>query len=191
MTAEPHKNLLVRALLFTASSVTAFWGLMNFLGPSGPALDALALGQGTSAVFGHVGEVQIHCQEPSGDSTCRKALVTDADEKGVLWLGNSQLHGINQYRDGDLPGPQLVAEHLLSSNLPFASISPPNASLTEHYVIYEWMRATTAIETIVIGLCYDDTREQGLRPSIKSTLADAGLKKGFRKQSLVNNCLRR
>lgn len=191
MTSESHKNLFLRLLVFASTLVAAFWGLAKFLGSSGPALDALALGQATSAVFGHVGGVPIHCQEPSGDSTCRKALVTDADEKGVLWLGNSQLHGINQYRDGDLPGPQLVAEHLLSSNLPFASISPPNASLTEHYAIYEWVRAATAIKTVIIGLCYDDTREQGLRPSIKSALADSQTQERLQKTEFGQHLLTR
>ena len=93
----------------------------------------------------------------------------------VLWLGNSQLHAINR-REGDSGralsnAPDFAGQR---AGYPFWALSLPNAGLQEHYVLFEWAMSRRRPDQVVIGLVYDDLREDGLRGELE-LLADEAL----------------
>lgn len=96
------------------------------------------------------------------------------DKKNLLWLGNSQLHGINQLKEGDKNSVEYLHDSLLSSNINVIAYSIPNANLQEHLVLLKYLVSVMPIEKLVIPVFFDDTRESGLRPDlIRKEFADA------------------
>jgi hypothetical protein len=86
----------------------------------------------------------------------------------VLWLGNSQLHAINQFRTGDHLGPYWLAE---SCDCDPLGISLPNASLQEHLVLTHTITARLPVSAVVVKLVFDDLREDGLRDDLAPMLS--------------------
>jgi hypothetical protein len=118
-----------------------------------------------------------------------EAVVTSARRKEagrpvVAWLGNSQLHTINQNTPGDHLAPYWLAEALATSCpvLPLG-ISLPNASLQEHLVVALWAIDRLKVDALILPLVFDDLRETGLRdefsglldPGTRRALADTGI----------------
>lgn len=91
----------------------------------------------------------------------------------VLWLGNSQLHTINQFHDGDRLAPYWLRAQAKDppSMLPLG-FSLPNANLQEHYVSALYVSDNVRLRGIVIGLCFDDLREDGLRGDFGTLLTE-------------------
>jgi len=89
----------------------------------------------------------------------------------ILWLGNSQLHFINQFQPGEHVAPFWLRK---SVDCPDAfvplGISLANASLQEHYVLAEYFWQRFHIRTLILQLCFDDLREDGLREEFAELL---------------------
>ena len=81
-----------------------------------------------------------------------------------VWLGNSQLHDINDFKDGQQTGPYYASEAL---GWPVLGLSLPNASLQEHYVVTKWLFSQAKPAWILLPVVFDDLREDGLRDSLK------------------------
>jgi hypothetical protein len=92
----------------------------------------------------------------------------------VLWLGNSQLHYINQSQAGDHVAPFWLRK---ASACPVGTIplgvSLPNANLQEHYVLMRYALERLPVKLVLLELCFDDLREDGLRDEFSSVLNDA------------------
>src|SRR5437016_5229227 len=82
----------------------------------------------------------------------------------ILWLGNSQLHFINQYAQGDHVAPYWLrqAAPCPDTTVPLG-VSLPNANLQEHYILASYVTTRLPIRLIILELCFDDMREDGLR----------------------------
>lgn len=80
-----------------------------------------------------------------------------------LWLGNSQLHTINQPIDGDAPAMQWASEAL---GFPVYGVSLNNANLQEHLVVLHWALARRKFQWLILPLCFDDLREDGIRTEL-------------------------
>lgn len=91
--------------------------------------------------------------------------------KTILWLGNSQLHGINQYQAGDQNAVEALHHLLKPSATDVVAFSLPNANLQEHYLLFEYFIQHIKIDKLLIPVFLDDTRENGIR----STLVDQPL----------------
>jgi hypothetical protein len=92
----------------------------------------------------------------------------------ILWLGNSQLHYINQARDGDHVAPFWLrkASTCPSGTVPLG-ISLPNANLQEHYILADYVWKRLPVRLLLLELCFDDLREDGLRDEFSMVLARA------------------
>lgn len=86
-----------------------------------------------------------------------------------LWLGNSQMHTVNQ-RQPDEFVASLHASEILG--WPVRTLSLPNASLQDHLVMLHWALAQRKPDWLVLALCYDDLRENGLRAEFTDVTAD-------------------
>jgi hypothetical protein len=82
----------------------------------------------------------------------------------LLWLGNSQLHYINQFQDGDHLSPYwLMKLQRKEQSLEPLGFSLPNASFQEFLVLSLYVTNKIPVDLIVIELCFDDLREDELR----------------------------
>ena len=97
----------------------------------------------------------------------------------LLWLGNSQLHYINQFEAGDHIAPYWLRRELECPSVatPFG-FSLPNANLQEHYILQRHVTRRVPIRMILLELCFDDLREEGLRPEFSVLLDDDQLTGG-------------
>ena len=94
----------------------------------------------------------------------------------VLWLGNSQLHAINQFRPGDHLAPYwLVAGAECQDCFLPLGLSLPNANMQEHYALELDVTRHIPVKMAVLELCYDNLREDGLRDEFE-LLMDDGLR---------------
>lgn len=89
----------------------------------------------------------------------------------VIWLGNSQLHSINQFKPGDHLAPYWLIEGANCFNcfMPLG-ISLPNANLQEHYALEVDITRRLPVKLIVLELCYGQLREDGLRDEFELTM---------------------
>ena len=72
-----------------------------FVSSSDINLKELALGQDTKGLFGEVEDLKIHCLDLTDYQECLSDYSKFGGSKPIiLWLGNSQLHSINDYKEG-------------------------------------------------------------------------------------------
>ncbi len=92
-------------------------------------------------------------------------------EDFVLWLGNSQLHTINQPRPYDHLAPYWLkaAGGLPEGTIPLG-FSLPNANLQEYFGIAAAVLGKVPVRALVLGLVFDDLREDDLRSDFASFL---------------------
>lgn len=91
----------------------------------------------------------------------------------ALWLGNSQLHFVNQYRRGDHVAPYWVRRGLDCPDAQFAlGISMPNANDQEYYALLIYALRRAPIDAVVLELVFDELREDGLRDDFATLLTD-------------------
>ncbi len=99
----------------------------------------------------------------------RAALASGSttEREYILWLGNSQLHAINQYRPGDHTAPYWLKTALKApSDLWPLGFSLPNANLQEHQVVSQYVASHLPVRALVLELVFDDLREDGLRAGL-------------------------
>lgn len=79
----------------------------------------------------------------------------------IFWLGNSQLHLINQFQPGAHLAPYWLRQEL-DCAVPLG-MSLANANLQEQYVLAGYAASHLPARMILLELCFDDMREDGLR----------------------------
>ena len=150
------------------------------------AFDELALGPQTTTYWSKIESDPIHCgMEIDHFKSCVDAYDRNGKNRDVvLWLGNSQLHAINQFSKGDKSAAFHLHTTLRDRNRYLFTISIPNANLQEHLVLFEHAVQHLPVKTLVLPLVFDDTRETGLRgnlqslallPEIKNKLAETSI----------------
>ena len=82
----------------------------------------------------------------------------------LLWLGNSQLHAINQIQPEDHTAPFYATTRLDRTTW---ALSLPNASLQEHLAIAAWAIQRRPPDWLIVGLVFDDLREHGMRRGLE------------------------
>ena len=159
-----------RVLLSSLATLAVACGVFALLRPPPKVRFAdLALGPGTSSLRASVQGDRVHCAGPRDAGLC---LEPAGERPVVLWLGNSQLHGVNQLRPGQENAAPQVHRALRGDGLYPLTFSQANANLQEHLVLLEWLRPRARIDTLVLALCFDDLRETGLRPGLRAALED-------------------
>lgn len=93
-----------------------------------------------------------------------------------LWLGNSQLHAINQVKDGDHLAPYWARESLPcpECTIPLG-VSVPNANLQELLLLSRYVEKKLKVNSMIIELPFIGMREDGIRDELKA-LIDPALK---------------
>ena len=89
---------------------------------------------------------------------------TPCKPANILWLGNSQLHFIENFEKGQHAAPFLLRRALdcPETTIPLG-VSLPHANLQEDYVLFHIVKCRLPVSAIIIQLSFDDLREDGLR----------------------------
>jgi len=136
-------------------------------------LDELALGEDNKKLLGIENENIIHCSDLGDLKDCFDSYNNAGDKMPVvLWLGNSQLHAINQAKNDDEVAPLHLHRKLKNYSMYTLTFSQPNANLQEHFLLFAHLLNKFPIQTLILPIVFDDMREDDLRPNIKDILND-------------------
>ena len=137
--------------------------------------DELALGKETSVSIKGVDGAQIHCQDLRDAKYCIDGYnnkIFKVNKDVVLWLGNSQLHSINQIKPNDETATVILHKQMNDLKKYVISFSQPNANLQEHYILFNYLAGKLPISALVLPVVFDDMRETGIRNSITDAFVD-------------------
>lgn len=153
----------------------------SLIDPSGK-LEEFALGPETSTYWGTFSGRKIHCSTPNDSDNCIAAYSEyGADKDLILWLGNSQLHAINQMEVKDVTAVELVHRSLRDGGQYVMGLSYPNVSLQQNYVTFEYIGYKLPIMTLILPVVFDDFRETGIGSQFSLAFETPGV---------VNNLMR-
>lgn len=134
------------------------------------------LAPNTVQVLGQLADGRVHCLTFDDADHCIQPARARALPKKVLWLGNSQLHDINQFENGNRPASELFAEALRPHGADGLTFSQSNGNLGEHLVLFEALLSPFEAQVLIIPLVFDDMRETGLRREIARALQDPSIR---------------
>jgi hypothetical protein len=146
--------------------------LLLLLASSGKTnnFEDLALGKNNVPVYAEYHGTRIHCTGVDDANLCLQGARERHLPNMALWLGNSQLHAINQYKPGQENAPPILFRILTNKCVDLLTFSQPNASFQEQYVLFEYLRNRLSPDVLILPLVFDDTRETGIRDSISTAL---------------------
>jgi hypothetical protein len=157
--------LLVAGLLAALLLYVLFHGKVT-------RFEDLGLGAETSSVFAQLDGDPIHCHDMTDVAACLAGFERRGAGAAALWLGNSQLHGVNQYALGQETASARLAARLRPVGIDLLTLSQPNANLIEHLVLYGYLRERLPLRLLLLPAVFDDVRDANVRASVASALAD-------------------
>ncbi|WP_069470272.1 hypothetical protein [Candidatus Marithrix sp. Canyon 246] len=86
------------------------------------------------------------------------------------------LEGVQQRnlsKSGQENAPPILFRLLQKIDIDLITFSQPNASLQEHYVLFEYLKKRLPVQFLILPVVFDDLRENTLRLEIAQALADA------------------
>jgi len=138
--------------------------------------EEFALGSENTSSLEFVNNIQVHCYDLNNVNKCLEGYKNSRpDEEVVLWLGNSQLHSINQMKVKDLTASHLLHRFNIDNSKYVITLSQPNANLQEHYILFEYLMEKLPIKTLVLPVVFDDMREDGIRNSLLEILKNKNI----------------
>ncbi len=173
--------------IFIAIIILYFTAPLN---NSNQKFEDLALGEDTKNVIGKVDGIKIHCHNLTDYEDCLIDYSNYGDnEKITLWLGNSQLHAINDYRDGQKTSPMIFFKKAKKQKQYVLSLSQPNANLQEHLILTAHLVEKLPIEYLILPIVFDDLREDGIRENLKGILEDQDALKLIKSSKIGKNII--
>jgi len=172
------KNLANRSTLsvilpLLLGIIIASFALEFSYGGKNTKFEEIALGEGAGSIMFEYDGYPIHCDGIRDFAPCLEGWHIRGKNPVVLWLGNSQLHAVNQLKQGQENASPILFRRLYKQGIDLLTFSQPNVSLQEHYVLFEYLRLRLPVKTLVLPLVFDDLRETGMRSDIALALDDA------------------
>ena len=135
--------------------------------------EEFALGKNTKAIMASVKGKKIHCNDLKNLNLCIEGYKIDKNNSPVIiWLGNSQLHAINQNQLGNETAAPQIHRFLKEFNFHTLTLSQANANLQEHYLLFAYLLDRFPIKTLILPIVFDDMREDQIRSNIENILKD-------------------
>lgn len=169
--AAQREGLRELGVLFLATLLAGLLLYVLFHGKF-TRFDEIGLGEDTSAVFATVDGAPIHCGDLTTVEACLAGFRRRGNSAAALWLGNSQLHGVNQYLPGQETASARLFARLRPQGLDLVTLSQPNANLQEHLVLYSYLSSRLPLRGLLLPAVFDDVRETGIRDTLASALED-------------------
>ena len=162
-----------------------------FVSSSDINLKELALGQDTKGLFGEVEDLKIHCLDLTDYQECLSDYSKFGGSKPIiLWLGNSQLHSINDYKEGQETASMILFSLAKKKNHYLLTFSQPNANLQEHFIILSHLIKKMPIKYLILPVVFDDLRENGIRDGLQDVFLDDDSLKLINKSEIGKNLIR-
>lgn len=134
---------------------------------SNKKFEEFALGKENTTSIEFENEIQVHCHDLENSHKCINGFKNSRTrDEVVLWLGNSQLHTINQIQPGDITAAHIMHKYVAPDSKYYLTFSQANANLQEHYLLFEYLAHQLPVTTLVLSIVFDDMRETGIRPSL-------------------------
>ena len=134
----------------------------------------LALGVDTKSIFALVNNKKVHCHDMNDSKDCIDSYYKYGSAQSViLWLGNSQVHAINQPKSNAETAAIKLHRKFQIEGKYFLTYSQPNANLQEHYILLSHLITKLPITTLVLPVVFDDMREDGIRAGLLSVFDDS------------------
>lgn len=168
---DSRQKLLAMVL---GACIAALWISLVFKPHQTNFEQAEALGTATTSFFSRMGDYPIHCRDSRDLAECLAGVRARHAVSSVLWLGNSQLHAVNQWQAGQTNAAPFLFDKLKPIGLDLVTFSQPNANLQEHYVLFEYLQRQLPIKLLILPVVFDDTRESGIRKEISCLMDDSG-----------------
>ena len=131
------------------------------------------LGLNTAEIFDQHTQGVFHLGGRHRPSEVRDAVHGFGTKPKLLWLGASQLYGVNAYREGERNAAYQVFDALIRDNVATVTVSMPLAFAEEHEIVLQYLLAKEKISGLVIGAVYGDMRHEDVRTSVAELLEDA------------------
>lgn len=130
------------------------------------------LGTEATPTYGATDGYPVHCLDIRDAKNCLAGQRSRGAKYAALWLGNSQLSDINQWKPGEKSAPTLLFDLLAPINLDLLTFSLASACLQENYVIFEYLRQRMPLKVLILPVVFDDMREEGLRNGVTEFVRD-------------------
>ncbi len=128
--------------------------------------------EGTGGYFARYEDSPIHCRSIEDAQECLEGLGARGAKNAALWLGNSQLHAVNQHQRGERHAPDLLAQRLRERGLDLLTFSQPNGNVLEHLLLFTYLRQRMPLRVLLLPMVFNAFREGGVRTSITPAFAD-------------------
>lgn len=139
--------------------------------------DASTFGAATTTMMASYGGHSIHCHALDDANNCIKGVNARGANSSILWLGNSQIHAVNQAIGNDQTAVPALFESMKAKDLDLVVFSQPNSNLQEHWILFEYLSTKLPVKKLILPVVFDDTREEGLRKEVADALGDEGVRK--------------
>lgn len=128
--------------------------------------DELALGKDNKIIINKILDQNILCSSAENIEDCIQFLSKKNLKKKILWLGNSQLNGVNQAEIDSKIAPYRVSEYFLKKNIGLITFAVPNMSFQEYLIVFNYLVEKIEFDVVLLSLVFDDTRENGIRKNL-------------------------
>ena len=155
-----------------AGAVLALFLFWSFSGQR-TKFDEAGLGVGTLSCRAQYLGHQLHCEGFEDIDDCIAGIREREAERIVLWLGNSQLDGVNQWAPGQETAPPILARRLRQYDLDLIAVSAPNITAQELLVDLAYLKAQLPIQTVIVPLVFTSFRYPlGVREELSPGMND-------------------
>lgn len=127
----------------------------------------IGLGKSTSTFTPFIDNYPVHITNPSMANLMKEGWIKRGNKNVYLWIGNSQLHGINEYAPGQTNCIGFLFEQLKPLNEEVLGVSLPNGNLQEFFMEVIYYSKLIPPKGIILPLFFDDMREDGIRDLLK------------------------
>lgn len=127
----------------------------------------IGLGKATSTFTPFIDNYPVHITNPSLANLMKEGWIKRGNKNVYLWIGNSQLHGINEYAPGQTNCIGFLFDQLKPLNEEVLGVSLPNGNLQEFFMEVIYYSKLIPPKGIILPLFFDDMREDGIRDLLK------------------------
>ena len=166
------KTSKISLIFLVLGTICSLFILKNVLSKLDTNPEEDLLNPGTISLFETVDNRKIHCKDSRDINECFERNIDSKMKFNALWLGNSQIHAINQYQKGQAGSPSMLFNLLKKDSIDLITMSFGNANIQEHAVQFAYISDKIKLNYVVIGLVFDDTREDGVREDVFKFIED-------------------
>ena len=156
--------IYLKLLLIILIPIFSWFCLEKILINNNKKFDELALGQDNFFLNDKLLDNKILCNSLDNVSEC--ILYLKKHKTKILWIGNSQLHAVNQPDINAKLSSYIVSENLQKKEIGLVTFAAPNINFQEYLSVLIYFTKEVDLDYIILSLCFDDTREDNVRKNL-------------------------